>query len=316
MARTDQSNVELPDFSELNGKEWADALRSFSETNFDYIELDADHHVIQAGSGSRLLVTFEFSHDIRNNADLAQPLGLSMARRMNASVMVLLCHRPTWFRAKAVYDFFDALTDEAVFDEFDHVVFHGTGLGGYAAAAFSVAAPGSDVFVISPHATLDPRMTEWDPRFTMLRKRSFTDRYGYAPKMLDAARHTLLLYNPDDDLDAMHSALFAGPGVTRFRCRRIGTDIASSLNEMGILNEVFALALAGRLTEFGFAKLYRRRRDFSPYLRNLLTEVEDLGRPKLTKWLATSVLSRKRMRCMRLAMKRISKDEPTPDAAE
>lgn len=316
MSSIGQPEVELPDLSELNRAEWADALRRYSEESGDYIELDSDHHVIQVGNGDRLLVTFESAHDVRNSADLALPFGLTVAQSLDASVMIFLCQRPTWFRAQPVYDFFDTLTDEGVFDDFDHVLFYGAGLCGYAAAAFSVAAPGSDVFVISPHATLDPRMTEWDPRFTAMRKRSFTDRYGYAPDMVEAARHTLLLYNPDDDLDAMHSALFSGPHVTRFRCRYLDNDIVSPLEEMRILRDVIGLGLSKDLSLKTFAELYRRRRDYGPYLRKLLIEVEDMDRPKLTTWLAESVLARRNMPRMRRALKRISSDDKKPDAAE
>lgn len=316
MALIGRADVELPDLSELNWSDWAEALQSHVEATGDYLVLDEDHHVIHVGTGDRLLVTFESAHDIRNNADLAQPFGLTIAREIDASVMVVLCQRPTWFRAQSVYDFFDELTDQSVFDDFDHVLFYGAGLGGYAAAAFSVSVPGSDVFVISPHATLDPRMTEWDPRFTSLRKRSFNDRYGYAPDMVEAARHTMVLYNPDDDLDAMHSALFARPCVTRFRCRYFGNDIASPLEELGVLAEAIKLGLAGTLSVESFSKVYRKRRDFGPYLRKLLTEVEDLDRPKLTTWLASSVLTRKKMKCMRLAMERVNARASSTDAAQ
>ena len=40
---------------------------------------------------------------------------------------------------------------------------------------------------MQPQATLDPRVAEWDDRFLHMRRTDFTDRYGYAPDMLDAA---------------------------------------------------------------------------------------------------------------------------------
>ncbi|MEM8592907.1 MAG: phosphoadenosine phosphosulfate reductase [Pseudomonadota bacterium] len=301
--------------SDLQRSQWAAALRELVESYGDYIELDADHHVLQVGSGDKLLVTFESAHDIRNSQDDALPYGLKLARDLDASVMTIICHRPTWFRAPQVYDFFDAMTDEEVFESFEHVVFYGVGLGGYAAAAYSVAAPGSDVVVISPHATMDPRLTEWDPRFASARRRSFTDRYGFAPEMAEAARHVMVLYNPDDDLDAMHSALFARPGVTRFRCRHMGRDLAAALEDIGVIDDALRLALDEELTLTSFAGLYRRRRDYPIYLRALLTETEDQDRTKLTAWLAGNVYPRKKMRRMRLALERITQDAK-PSAAE
>lgn len=316
MATTGRNKVELPDLSELSRTDWAEALNRQVQADGDYIHLDDDHHVLQVGDGDRLLVTFESAHDIRNSAELAQPFGLTMAQLLDVSVITVVCQRPTWFRAASVYSFFDAMTDEGVFDGFEHVMFYGAGLGGYAAAAFSVAAPGADVVVVSPQATLDPRMTEWDPRFTSMRKRSFTDRYGYAPDMVQAARHTLVLYNHDEDLEAMHASLFAQEGVTRFRCKNMGRDIAASLEDLRILDDVVRLGLSGELDLVGFAKLYRRRREYGPYLRNLLTEVEDQDRVKLVAWLAGSVLQRRSMPRMRRALERASQADRKRNAAE
>ncbi|MEM1233002.1 MAG: phosphoadenosine phosphosulfate reductase, partial [Pseudomonadota bacterium] len=225
----------------------------------------------------------------------------------NVSVIVVMCLTPTWFRAQSVYSFFDMLTDDDVFEGFEHVCFYGAGLGGYAASAFSVSAPGADLVAISPLATLDPRVAEWDPRFPSARRRSWTDRYGFAPEMADAARHTMVLYNPDEDLEAMHSALFARPGITRFRCRHMGHDLPAALDDMHILDHVIDLALQKELTTESFARIYRRRRDYGPYLRTLLTETEDQDRPKLTGWLVANVLPRKNMPRMRRALERLEK---------
>ncbi|MEM1374442.1 MAG: phosphoadenosine phosphosulfate reductase [Pseudomonadota bacterium] len=295
----------LPDLSELSRAEWGASLRTLVEARGDYIELDADHHVLQLGDGDRLLVTFESAHDIRNDQDDALPYGLKMAEKLNVSVIVVMCMTPTWFRADTMYDFFDMLTDEGVFEGFEHVCFFGAGLGGYAAAAFSVAAPGADLVVISPHATLDPRVTEWDPRFPSARRRSWTDRYAFAPEMAEAARHALVLYNPDEDLDAMHAALFARPSISRFRCRHMGKDLPGALSDMRILDDVLDLALKKELTAKSFAQLYRRRRDYGPYLRALLLETEDQDRTKLTTWIVGNVLPRKNMPRMRRAQERL-----------
>ncbi|MEL6916020.1 MAG: phosphoadenosine phosphosulfate reductase [Pseudomonadota bacterium] len=310
----------LPDLSDLNRQDWEIGLRDLGAELGEYIEIDADHHVLQLGRGDRLLVTFEAAADIRNNQDLGLPQGLVLARELDATVLVVLCMRPTWFRAAAVYAFFDALTDEGVFDDYEHVCFFGAGLGGYAAAAFSVAAPGADVIAISPQATLDPRLTEWDPRFVGMRRRSFNDRYGYAPAMAEAARHVLVLYNPDEELEAMHAALFARPsdpaGITRFRCRHMGRDLPSMLADLRILPRMVRLALHAELDLPAFARLYRERRNHAPYLRTLLAETEELDRPKLITWLAGSVLTRKQMPVMRRALERVAARADSASAAQ
>ena len=106
----------------------------------------------------------------------------------------------SWFRDPAVFAYFDRLVDDGFFDEFERVIFYGAGPCGYAAAAYSVAAPGATVVAVQPQATLDPRMTEWDDRFVEMRRTSFTDRYGYAPDMLDAADQAFVLYDPISSL--------------------------------------------------------------------------------------------------------------------
>ena len=306
----------LPDIADLPRAEWLTTVRDLATSRGDYFELDADHDVIQVGQGDRLIVTFESSHDIRNNQDDGLPVGLKLAQSMNVAVITIFAKKPTWFRSRAIYDFFDQLTDEGVFESYEHVAFFGAGMGGYGAAAFSVAAPGSDVVAISPQATLDARMTEWDPRFVSQRKRSFTDRYGYAPDMVEAARNTLVLYNPEDDVEAMHATLFARDGVTRFRCRYVGPDVQATLMEFGIFDAALDLASKGELSLWKFADLYRARRNSARYLKNLLVECEDQDRPQRVAWLAGSVLKRKKMPAMRRALENVTKRLETPNAAE
>ncbi|MEM1235867.1 MAG: phosphoadenosine phosphosulfate reductase [Pseudomonadota bacterium] len=307
---------EFPDFAELPRDVWPKAVRDYAFEVGDYIELDEDHAVIQVGDGDRLIVTFESAHEVRQSQEDAIPLGFKLAKKMNASVITVLAKRPTWYRSSAVYGFFDHLTDEGIFEAYDHVMFYGAGMGGYGAAAFSVASPGADVIAISPQATLDARMTDWDPRFTSMRRRSFTDRYGYAPDMIEGARHALVIYNPDDDVEAMHATLFARPGVTRFRCKHMGRDIEASLMDVGALTKAIELASQGKMSLRTFAKLYRARRNSAIYLKNLLVECQDKDRPKLITWLASTVLQHRRMPIMRRALAQANSRLEAADAAE
>lgn len=309
----------LPDLSELPASEWQPAIDGIvALLGGAVIPIDDAHTILQVGAGDRLLVSFEDIRHIRATQTDGLPVGLKMAEALGVSAMVVLASQPIWYRSAALYDFFDALTDEDIFESFEHVAFYGTGMGGYGAAAFSVAAPGSDVVLLAPQATLDPRVTEWDPRFVSARRRSFTDRYGYAPQMCEAARHVLLAYNPENDADAMHSALFAQSNVTRFRLRQIGDDLHGALHEMRIFGKTLGHALDGTLNLTVFADLYRARRDYHPYLRELLEETEAQGRTRLALGLARSALARKRGRYLRTAVQRLEAlmDSAHPNAAE
>ena len=148
------------------------------------------------------------------------------------------------------------------------------------------------MIAVQPQATLDPRMTGWDTRFTHMRRKSFTDRYGYAPDMLDAAQMAFVLYDPQQDLDAMHAALFARANGCRLRMPFMGENLQMRLIQMDILYQMINLAGAGKLNASAFAKLYRRRKNFAPYLRTLMHRLDDQERPYLNVMLCRNVVGR------------------------
>jgi hypothetical protein len=284
----------LPDRSLLGLKkrEWIAQLTEILDDCGQYDELGPRHLATRVAGGSTLLVSFEMIQGIQLQSETGQPLGWEMVKAHGWSHLGLLCDGDTWFRDPAVYAFFDDLTDEGYFEEFDRVIFYGAGPCGYAAAAFSVAAPGAHVLAVQPQATLDPRVTEWDKRFTHMRRVSFTDRYGYAPDMLDAAQRAYVIYDPSEDLDAMHAALFTRPNVTKLRLRHMGDALQGDLIEMDILEDLLLSIDSDSLTRDDFARLARARRDHTSYLRNLLGHLDATQRPYLAMLLCRNVVQR------------------------
>lgn len=207
----------------LNGlgwNTWLDAISGLTQDS-GYTELLGAHHAaIFIENKSTLLVTFETYAGITGLSPDAHPFGWQMAKALGWSHLCIAADSDTWFRDGRVYGCFDRLIDDGFFEDFDQVIFYGAGSCGYAAAAFSVAAPGATVIALKPQATLDPRVAEWDDRYIHMRRTSFTDRYGYAPDMLDAAKEAFVIYDPDNDLEAMHAALFTRPNVTKFSTLR------------------------------------------------------------------------------------------------
>ena len=210
-------------FEDYSKSEWMDAVKQVAQNGGFYEALGSRHHAMFLEKSSTLLVSFETINGMRALSSMAQPLGWEMVRSEGWSHLCLASEGDTWFRDEPVYAFFDRLIDDGFFDGFDRVVFYGAGPGGYAAAAFSVAAPGAKVVAIQPQATLDPSVTEWDDRFVEMRRTDFTSRFGYAPDMLDAAEAAFVIYDPTVPLDAMHASLFTRPNVTKLRMRRMGT---------------------------------------------------------------------------------------------
>lgn len=286
---------------DLNRRDWLATVEQIVDED-GYVEpLGKRHHAIFFEEGTTLLVTFETLQGIQALSDLGQPLGWEMLRDHGWSHLCLASNGDTWFRDASVYAFFDRLIDDGFFDEFDQVLFYGAGPCGYAAAAYSVAAPGARVLAIQPQATLDPRITEWDDRFSDMRIQDFTTRYGFAPEMLDAAEQAYVLYDPREQLDAMHAALFTRPNVTKFRMRFMGDALQTDLLEMGTWAALLQAAATGDLTTQAFARLYRARRDYRPYLRNLLDSFEAENREGLVEALCTNVSGR--MRAPRFAVR-------------
>ncbi|MDU8913337.1 phosphoadenosine phosphosulfate reductase [Aestuariicoccus sp. MJ-SS9] len=288
----DNSDLSALDLTDVPWDSWmarvseVGAERGFAE------DLGPKHQAIFVEDGDTLLVTFETFPGIQTLSDTGTPLGWDMVQAKGWSHLALISTADTWFRDNRVYGFFDQLIDDGFFDEFDNVVFYGAGPCGYAAAAFSVAAPGARVLVLQPQATLDPRTAEWDRRFLPMRRTDFTERYGYAPDMLDASDRAYVLYDPREQLDAMHSALFERRNVTRFRLPFMGDALQGDLIELDLIVPLLTAAADGSLDTAGFARMLRARRGHAPYLRKLLARLEAEGRPLLAEWLCRNVVGR------------------------
>ncbi|MGH1425081.1 MAG: phosphoadenosine phosphosulfate reductase [Pseudooceanicola sp.] len=274
----------------LDKPDWLSAVVDFSEEHGYFQPLGKYHFASFIDHGTTLLVTFETISSMR--ADDGESLGWHMVRDAGWSHLCIASDGDTWFRDPKIYGYFDRLVDDGFFEDFDHVLFYGAGACGYAASAFSVAAPGAAVLAVTPQATLDPDVAPWETRFDGMRRVSFTDRYGYAPDMIDAADRAYVIYDPAQTLDAMHGALFRRPNVTRFQLRRMGGALEKDLIDMKILHRLMELAATGRLTRPCFARLARTRRTHLPYLRALLGELESRNRPALAAALCRNVVTR------------------------
>ena len=274
----------------LEWKAWISQLQDLTDED-GYTESLGDRHAaIFVENKPVLLVTFETHQTIQSTLPKAQPLGWQMVQALGWSHLCLVSDGETWFRDPCVIGYFDRLVDDGIFEDFDQVIFYGAGACGYAAAAFSVAAPGAKVVVVQPQATLDPQFAEWDNRFSHMRRVSFDDRYGYAPDMLDAAQSALVLYDPEITEDAMHAALFTGSNTMKYRVRFFGANLEQSLIRMNVLLRILAQASANKLTHHNLSALFRVRRKDRQYLFNLLKRVTRDNRNHLTYWLSRNVL--------------------------
>lgn len=255
-------------------------------------DLDDTHSVSLIARGTTLLVTFEHMDETLAHGPNGLPLGLDFVEDKNWSLLHFATTVEDWFRSGTVFECLDDMVDDAFFENFDQVMFYGAGMSGYAAAAFSVVAPGARVLVIRPQATLDVTRTEWDDRYPSARRLVFHDRYGFAPQMLEGAEHAVVLYDPFEHLDCVHASLFQGDNVDRVKVPHLQDLIETSLREMDLLHRVIEMVASGQFTRAEFGKLMRVRRSHPRYLRNLLTHLDGTDNPGRIALFCAHVLSR------------------------
>ena len=145
--------------------DWLARLDDVGQREGFFRHLGADHAALFVARKPVLIVTFETADTIRQREPDQMPFGLTVCAMRGWSHLCLIARRDTWYRDPAVYAFFDRMVDDAFFEQFEQVVFFGAGMAGYAAAAYSVTAPGAAVILLNPQATLDPSIAGWDPRF-------------------------------------------------------------------------------------------------------------------------------------------------------
>jgi len=272
---------------------WAAAMQATTEESGYFHSVGARHWAYFSDEGTTLLVSFETLESVLSRPG-QMPMAQTIAAARGWSHLCLIADGATWYRDPAVYAFFDRQVDDAFFEDFDQVLFYGAGMGGYAACAYSLTAPGAQVLALNPRATLDPSQTRWDTRDRAARRLDFTSRYGYAPDMLEGAAQAVVIHDPTLPVEAMQAALFRAPYITRLSTRHLGDAIEPALLYMNLLPALIDAAMAGTLTEAGFAKLWRERRSYAPYLKTLLARAEAAGRRNHEIMICRSVTARLR----------------------
>lgn len=276
--------------------------------------LGRHHHAFFIDAGPRLLVSFEAAARVRERPG-GLPLAVDAARPHGWSALAIMAEGDSWWRDRAVYGYVDRLVDDAFFEDFEQVAFFGAGAGGYAACAFSVAAPGAHVLAIRPQATLDPALAGWDRRFRDRRRLCFTDRYGHAPDMIEGAGRVFVAYDPLVAEDAMHAALFRGRHVSHLRLPGAGPVPEAMLAEMGVLPQLLQLLGEGRLDAAAVFRAWRARRDHAPWLRRMLARAAPAG-PARVAHLATAVLARHDLPKFRRALRAAQRGQSAEAAAD
>ena len=281
------------DLNDLEANEWLGEIDEICDEFGFFEQLGQQHCAGFLEAGNNLLVTFENAESVRAHNVDSEPRGCAHARHDGWSHLAVISFSQSWFRDPAVYDFFDRMVDDGFFEDFERIVFHG-GDGGaaYAAAAFSVAAPGATVIALRPQATLAVGIAGWDPRYKAARKYDFEDRYGYAPEMIDGARKVFIAFDPMQRLDASHAALFRKPHVTALPCMLLGTALDRAFDRMGIHDLLIKLAMDDALDSKRFSQLLRARRYDQSYARTLVRHLIMTDHKRLAQIICNYMLQR------------------------
>ena len=254
---------------------------------------------------STLVVTFDNLDIAITKREDRRPWGYSFVEAQGWSMLGVLAGGWTWYREPWVYQQFDDLRDAGFFDQFDRVVFYGASMGGYAACAFSPAAPGCEVVAISPQSTLDKSVVRWETRYKAVWGKDFSGPYGDAAEVSKAAKRVSILFDPYEPLDAAHVARFKHDNVRQLRAPLLGHRLGSSLNQMGILNPIILGALSGTLSETEYYRLLRKRRSLPRYQRELFSRAVEQGHLELARSLGEHILRRNPNRAVRLGLEKL-----------
>ena len=269
--------------------EWSRVARQLAGKEGFFDELE-EHSFLFMPRGGTLVVTFDNLDIAMTKRDDRRPWGFSFIEAQGWSMLGVMANGWTWFRHQEVSRKFEALRDSGFFEQFSRVVFYGASMGGYAAAAYAAAAPGSTVFAISPQSTLDKTLVPWETRYKKVWDRDFSGPFGDAALASQAAGEVHIMFDPYVAPDAAHAARFTGANVRLWRCPLLGHRLGSSLQQMGILQEIARGAIAGELTPHRFHRLLRKRHSFPRFQRELANLALDRGHPRLAQRVCDYIL--------------------------
>lgn len=247
---------------------WLQHLRDLAGEDGFLEPAGPDNLALYLAGGADLLVCFADLTSPCQRSIGDHPMAWRTAWQSGWSLLVLISETNGWFREASLWEWLDARADEAFFENYDRVLFYGSGPGAHAACAFSAAAPGISVLALSPVATLDPELAGWDNRWPEMRRSDFRSRYGYGPDMLCAAAAATLIFDPEVPEDAMHSALYHKDFVQRLKMPGAGRSPERLLADCAILEPLLQAAMSGCLTPAYFARLWRQRRNSSAWLQS------------------------------------------------
>lgn len=253
----------------LSADTWLRQFRKLGADEGFFEPLGRGHVASFQDHGDTLLISFDSLPRLRQIAR-GRPLGFEMSRHSGWSALNVVALQDGFFRTGALDDFFTQLQADGFFAAFDTVLFCGTGFGGYAACSYARACPDARVLALAPVATQDPMLASWDMRTIQARRLDYNGPYGYAPHGVLHTDAAHVVFDPFEAEDAMHAALMATSGAHLHRMPHLGSHLDLHLRRMRLMAPLLTHLADGSLDDVRFAKLFRTRRRYKPYLLELV----------------------------------------------
>ncbi|MCD1619382.1 hypothetical protein K7H20_15075 [Salipiger manganoxidans] len=236
----------------------------------DFIRDLGLHKLHYTRGGDTLVVTFDNAGIPYKEPYDRKPWGHKFFVGEGCSVLGVIPKSALWYRDDALFDVLDSLRDEGFFRAFAKVIFTGSSMGGYAAAAFSSLAEGAVVISYNPISTLARELAPWETGHKNGKLYNWSGRYHDSAAEIATARQVYILYDPMNRMDRLHAQRFSGPNVMHLATPFSGHGIPGVLLEMDSLKQVMREGVAETLTTVGFARMMRHRRSTSKYWKCLI----------------------------------------------
>lgn len=237
------------------------------------------HFAVFLQRSDTLVVTF----DNKKSTSLSghrYPWAYKFVEELGASHLgIMTKRRNDWFRQADLFDFFDELTDSEFFDQFSKVIFYGSSMGAYGAAAFSAAAFGSHVILYSPQSTLYKAVTPWETRYEKgyVRGNWEDPRYRDGAASLKLASRVDVFVDPYFENDWKHADRFDRRNTHYHFLPFQGHQVPEILMSLPDFQPFLHNLCLDIENEKSFNEVYRGRRDVQDYIRNLANAAFDKG---------------------------------------
>jgi len=202
-------------------------------------------------------------------------------KRKGISALHVKPRQNCWYRRPDLEEFFRALDESGLAGHFDTVMTYGSSMGGFGALSFARLVGARRCLALNPQVNLGPSVRAWEKRFRAALRQDWTGELCDVSRQIASVQTVAVAYDPYFKMDRQHVELLTNAHLIHLRLPFVAHNIPYLLVAMRTAETVFDACLDGTLSEAGFRRLARRRRQLLRWRNNLLARSE--GRPKFVR---------------------------------